>query len=250
MSLWRLEWLRLTRTGRWLVLVGVYVFFGVTGPLTARYIQDILSRFGGESGVQLTLPPPTPVDGLAQYVGNAAQLGLLAVLAIAAACLAFDANPEAAAFLRTRVSRVRHLLAPRYVVVAAAAIASYLAGMLTAWVLTALLLGSPPSAAVLWGSLYGAVYLAFAVAVVAAASGYTRGVVGMVLISTAVMISLPVLAVVPLVEPWMPSELVNAGVEIARGTSPSDFLRAAVVALGATAVLLRLAVSRHGSREL
>ena len=32
MNLWRLEWLRLVRTHRLLVVVGVYLFFGITGP--------------------------------------------------------------------------------------------------------------------------------------------------------------------------------------------------------------------------
>lgn len=248
MNLWRLEWLRLTRTGRWLVLGGAYVFFGVTGPLTARYLQDIVSRFG--SGVQLTVPPPTPVEGLAEYVANASQLGLLAVLAIAAASFAFDVNPESAAFLRTRVSRVRQLLTPRYALVTAAATASYATGMLVAWLITAQLIGAPPTSAILWGTVLGAVYLAFGVAVVAAASGFSRGVVGMVLMSAGVLIGLPVLAVVPRLAPWMPSELVAAGVEIGRGTSPVDFLRATVVSVAATAALLRLAVWRHASREL
>lgn len=38
MNLWRLEWLRLTRTRRLVAIVGVYLFFGLTGPLTARYL--------------------------------------------------------------------------------------------------------------------------------------------------------------------------------------------------------------------
>ncbi len=34
MSLWRLEWLRLIRTRRFLVLAGVFVFFGIVGPVS------------------------------------------------------------------------------------------------------------------------------------------------------------------------------------------------------------------------
>ena len=48
MSLWRLEWLRLTRTKRWIALVGVYLFFGLLGPFTARYMAEIISFAGGE----------------------------------------------------------------------------------------------------------------------------------------------------------------------------------------------------------
>ena len=51
MNLWRLEWLRLVRTKRWIALVGIYVFFGLLGPLSARYMGEIVERFGG--GVQV-----------------------------------------------------------------------------------------------------------------------------------------------------------------------------------------------------
>lgn len=75
MSLWRLEWIRLFRTKRWIALVGVYVFFGLVGPITARYIREILESFGGE--VQVVVPDPVAADGIAGYVSNAAQVGVL-----------------------------------------------------------------------------------------------------------------------------------------------------------------------------
>ena len=61
MSPWRLEILRLTRTKKWVALVGVYVGFGLLGPLTARYIKEILSRVGSSDGTVITVPDPTPV---------------------------------------------------------------------------------------------------------------------------------------------------------------------------------------------
>ena len=46
MSLWRLELLRLTRTRRGLALFAVYLLFGFVGPLTARYLSDLLELAG------------------------------------------------------------------------------------------------------------------------------------------------------------------------------------------------------------
>ena len=48
MNLWRLEVIRLFRTKRWIALLGVYVFFGLVGPLSARYIREILESFHKE----------------------------------------------------------------------------------------------------------------------------------------------------------------------------------------------------------
>src|SRR5690606_29226947 len=121
MTLLRLELLRMVRTHRWLVLVGIYVFFGVLGPLTARYLGELIERFGTGDMV-IEAPEPEPVDGVVQFVGNASQLGLLAVVVVAAAALSLDARPEVSAFLRTRVERAGRLLVPRFVVVGATAV--------------------------------------------------------------------------------------------------------------------------------
>ena len=74
MTLWRLEWLRLVRTRRLVALLSVYAFFGLAGPLTARYLAEILGAIGTE-GVQIQFPEPTPADGIAQFVSNASQIG-------------------------------------------------------------------------------------------------------------------------------------------------------------------------------
>ena len=101
MNLWRLEWLRLARTRRLAALIGVYLFFGLTGPLTARYLEQILGSLGTE-GVRIEFPQPKPADGIVQFMGNVSQIGLLVVVLVAASALAFDARREMAVFLRTR----------------------------------------------------------------------------------------------------------------------------------------------------
>src|SRR5664279_3790107 len=47
---WRLEWLRLTRSRRWIALVAVYLVFGLIGPVMAKYMA------GPVSYTHLTLP--------------------------------------------------------------------------------------------------------------------------------------------------------------------------------------------------
>jgi hypothetical protein len=160
-SLWRLEWLRLVRTHRLTGMVAVFLLFGFTGPLTARYLEELLRRFGG--GVEVRLPEPVPADGMAAYVDNGQQLGLLVVVLVAAAALAFDAQRESAAFLRTRVRGMWQLVLPKVAVNAGAAVGAFALGALAAWYETAVLLGGLPVAATLAGIAFVAVYLAFAV---------------------------------------------------------------------------------------
>ncbi|CAN5884404.1 hypothetical protein BH23ACT5_BH23ACT5_13140 [soil metagenome] len=248
MNLYRLEMLRMVRTHRWMMVIGAYLFFGVLGPLTARYMGEIIARFGG--GVEIVVPDPTPVDGVLQFLSNASQLGLLAVIVVAAGALAIDARPEAAAFLRTRVPESWRLLAPRYTVVTATTVLALVIGTGVMWAGTAVLIGRLNPVSILTGTLFGAVYLSFAVAMVAAVAGFTRSVVATVFASVGVAILLPVLGLVPAINRWLPSRLVNAVVEMAAGVPSSEYLPALAVAVAVTPAVLWLAASRADAREL
>lgn len=248
MTLWRLELLRLVRTHRWMILFGVYVFFALIGPLTARYFAEIMASFGGD--LTITAPEPRPIDGLAQFLSNTTQIGLLAVVIVAAGPLAVDARPELAAFLRTRVERASTLLLPRYVVVTAASVLALVVGTALAWAMTDALIGALPAAAVIGGTALGALYLGFAVAVVAAVAGFTRSTTGAVFTALVALLALPLIGLVPAIEPWLPSRLVGAPLGLIDGVPGSDFVRSVAVTVAATAGLLWLAVRRFAMREI
>ncbi len=248
MTLWRLEILRLLRTKRLLILLAVYGFFGVTGPLTARYIREIIQRFG--QGMNIEMPTPTPPDGITQFTSNAGQLGLLAVVIVAAGALAVDAHPEIAAFLRTRVRSTAQLLLPRYVVSAVAAIVALVVGTGLAWGLTAALIGNPDSTGVIVGTLLGALYLLFAVAVTAAMASVSGSVLTTVLWSVMTLIAFPVVGIIGVVRPWLPSQLLGAIDALVRGASVGDYWQSALVAAVSIVALFALAVRRTGLREI
>jgi ABC-2 type transport system permease protein len=248
MTLWRLELLRTVRTHRWMLVFGVYAFFGVTGPLLARYLEDIISSFGGGE-VTITAAEPRAIDGIMQFVGNGSQLGLLAVIVLSASALALDAHPEFAAFLRTKVSHAGTLLVPRYVVATATSVAALALGTGLAWAVTVPLLGGLPVAPMLIGTLLGALYLAFAVSVVAAMASFIRSIAGTVFASLAVLIVLPIIGLAPDISPWLPSELLAAVGGLVEGAPASDYVRSTLVTILLTVALVLLAAHRVERRE-
>ena len=104
MNPWRLEWLRLTRSPRGLVLLLVYLFFGFTGPLLVKYLNQLAKL--GSSGVQIIAPPPKAADGIVNFVSQSSQTGLLVLIVVVAGALSYDAHRGLATFYRTR-HRVR-----------------------------------------------------------------------------------------------------------------------------------------------
>lgn len=247
MSLWRLERLRLVRTGRIWIVVGVFALFGVLGPLGARYLGEIIERFGG--GVEMVVPEPTALDGMGQFLSNAGQIGLLAVLAVAASAMAFDARAEWSAFLRTRTSSVTDLVLPRVALSTAAAVLGLVVGSLVAAVLTGILIAAVPIGDLVLGTLLASIYLAFTVAVVAVAASVARQTVTTVLLAVGVLIVLPILQAVPALQDWVPSRLLGATTSLMAGTPISDLAPAAVVTLVLVLALVAVAVRRLAYRE-
>ncbi len=245
MNLWRLEWLRLVRTKRWMILFGVYGLFGVLGPLTARYLPDILEQFGD---VELDLPQMTPADGITQYVGNAQQLGLLAVAFVAAAALAFDSNAEMSVFLRTWAT-VRNIFGPRFVVNAVAAVTAFAFGAAIAYIGTGVLLEWLDFVDFLVGVGLHAWYLVFAVAVTGFLASLFRNVVAVALTSIGALIVLGLLSLFRPIADWLPSALVGAIDLLIRGGS-FDVLPALIVTTLAIVALVVVAVKRLEAREV
>lgn len=250
MTLLRLEIIRMVRTRRWMLVVGVYAVFGLLGPVLARYLDEILERFSGDEVILVGIGDPRPVDGIVQFVSNASQLGVLAVIVVASGSLAIDARPEIAAFLRTRVSHSRELVAPRLVVATITAVLALVVGTAIAWVGTAVLIGALPIGPMVIGTLLGALYLAVIVAIVAVMATVTRSVVGTVFASLVVVIAMPILALVPTVSTWMPSELLAAVAGLVDGADATDHVRSAAVSLIAIAILTAIAIRRSERREL
>jgi ABC-2 type transport system permease protein len=248
-TLWRLEWLRLVRTKRFVALMGVYVFFGLLGPTTARYIGEIVERFG--EGVVVSFPDPVPADGLAQFSGNANQIGTLVAVFVAASALVVDALPEMAIFLRTRTRAPRQLLWPRLAISYGAVAVAFILGVAIAGYQTTVLLGAPAWGPLAIGSLLNLVYLAFTVALVAAIGSRMGSVVGAVAITIVLLLLLPVVSFVEEIARWSPSHLLGATDALLRDTDQaSDYLPALLVTLAATAGLVALAMRWLGNREI
>ena len=247
--MWRVEWWRLARTRRLLALLAVFVFFGFTGPLSSRYLGQLVSGASSQ-GITITVPPPVPADGVGEYTGNALLIGLIVAVVVTAAGCAIDANPALAGFYRSRTRRFRRLILPRIVVTAGAVIASYLIGLLVAGYETAVLIGAPDVPAMLFGALLGSVYLLVAVSVTAAAAVLARGTLATVGVALVVLTVFPLAGAVPALSRWMPSALAGAPEAVLRHTAPDHYPRALAAAALLCAAALVVTVVRGRQREV
>lgn len=250
MTLARLEWLRLRRTWRGPVLLVLFLFFGLVSPLTARYLADILDRFGGGE-LQVTVPDPVPADGLTQYLGNIHQIGLLLVIVVAASGLAIDASPDVSAFFRTRVTSLSRLIITRMAVYACAATIAFIAGALASWYETAVLLGALPVAGMIAGVVLSLGYYSFIVAVVALSASVARSALAVSALAFGIAILEQLLwGLFPPIARWSPARLGFALSDLAQGASAVDYWSALVTTVLVTIVLTATAIRLLERREV
>ena len=77
----RKEIIQQWRTRRFLVVMAVFVLFGLTSPLVAKFTPEILKSVAGAEQFASLIPTPTTADAMSQYIKNITQFGfILAVL--------------------------------------------------------------------------------------------------------------------------------------------------------------------------
>jgi len=246
-NLWRLEWVRLTRTGRVFILLAVFFSFGVIGPLLIRYLPEILDAAGSGEAFGV-LPPVTPEFAMSSFLGNAIQIGVLAVAFVAAAALAIDAKPEISVFFRSR-STIPAIVAPRFTIIAVATVFAFAVGVATAVVTSGTLIGWPKAGSTVVGSSLVALYLVFVVAVTALFGSLVRKIPATALLTLGSLILLSIIGLLEPLAPWLPSYLIGGFDGVISG---GEFIYGKAVAVTLVAIGGALAVSviRLGNREV
>jgi ABC-2 type transport system permease protein len=247
-AVWKLEWYRLVRTHRLLCAAAFFAVFGVAAPFMAYYSAEIVAAISPEAAVDV--PPATPEQSVATYVDNTAGLGILVTVLIAAAAVSVDSRPQVAVFYRSRLPSGSALVLPRYVMTVVGMVVAYSLGIALVWYETAVLIGPLPAVGMLAGMGLMACYLAFAVAVTAAATALVRSFVGAVAAASLALLAMHGLAAVPTLGLWLPSALVNAQQTLLHGETPLDYAPALATAMGATVICLAITTWRLDAREV
>ena len=105
----RKELLESWRTLRLPVVAGLFLFVGLSSPLLARYLPEILKAAGGDQLSGLQLPPPTAADAVAQLWKNLAQFGAFAAIILAMGSVAAETDRGTAAFVLSKTVVARRV---------------------------------------------------------------------------------------------------------------------------------------------
>ena len=112
MILLRKELLESWRTLRLPIVAGLFLLVGLTSPLLAKFLPEIVKAAAGDQLTSIPIPTPVAADAVIQTWKNLAQFGAFAAIVLAMGAVATERDRGTAAFVLSKtVSRGAFLAA-------------------------------------------------------------------------------------------------------------------------------------------
>jgi ABC-2 type transport system permease protein len=210
------------RTNRFVAVVAVFVLFGIVGPLTDRYMKELIDAIGSQSGgFTMQVPGPTLAGDLTQITKNLSQFGIVCALLLTMGTVAWEKERGTAGMILTKpASRAAFLAAKLIAISATLGIATAL-GTGVAYVYT---LALYPSAFAIGGYVAMAVLLWWITvtftAITLLGSTITRSAIAAAGIGLIALLVMGILGALPVIGPYMPSSLGEPARALAMGEDP------------------------------
>ena len=210
------------RTGRVLAVIAVFVLFGIVGPLTDRYMKELMDAIGEQGGGFTIIVPPPSLDGAAtQILKNLSQFGIVCALLLAMGSVAWEKERGTAGMILTKPASRAAFLAAKLVAISATLAVGVALGCGLGYIYTLVLYpeifplgGYVAMSLLLWWMLVG-----FA-AITMFGSTLTRSAAAAAGIGLVSLLVLSVLASLPIIGPYMPISLGKIAADLIGGRDP------------------------------
>lgn len=239
------------RSNRLLVVGVIFLVLGIISPVTAKYTPELLKFVGtSQPGVQITVPPPTVADAIAQYLKNVAGTGILVALLLPMGMVAREKERGTAAFVLTKpVAREAFLAAKLVALLLVLAVGVALAAAAT-YLYTAILFEPLAPGGFVTCSLLVLLSLIVYAALTFLGSTLTNSQLAAVGIGLAAWVVLSLVGVIPRVAQFTPAGLLEPAGALARGAPPAHLVASVLANVGIFAVVVALAWLSFRRQEL
>ncbi len=248
----RKELLESWRTLRLPIIGGLFVLVGLTSPLLAKFLPEIIKAAGGDQFPIGAIPTPVASDAIDQLWKNLAQFGAFAAILLAMGAVSGELDRGTAAFVLSKTATRGAFLASKVVAIAAVLGLSTAVAVSLGWFYTAILFEPPAIAG--WVALAGLAWLGLcAWAAItflgSVATGSTAAAAG---IGFAALLVLSIASAIPNVSRSVPGGLAEPAIALAAGLpmEAGDVLIPVVSTVVLIVVALGLAAWSFRRREL
>jgi ABC-2 type transport system permease protein len=213
------------RTGRLIAVAAVFVLFGILGPLTDRYMKELIDAIGTQSGgFTVLVPPPSLAGDLSQIVKNLSQFGVICGLLLAMGSVSWEKDRGTAGMIITKPASRAAFLAAKLVAISLNLALAVALGCGLGYVYTLVLYptvfplgGYVAMAVILWWST-----VVF-VAITLLGSTASRSAIAAAGLGLVAMLVLGIFSAIPVIGPWSPLSLITPAEQLALGNDAGNF---------------------------
>lgn len=98
----RKEIIQQWRTRRFLVVMAVFILFGLTSPLLAKFTPEMIKSLPGAEQIADLIPTPTKADAMTQYIKNITQFGFMLAILLGMNAVAGEKESGTAAMILSK----------------------------------------------------------------------------------------------------------------------------------------------------
>ncbi len=236
----RKELLESWRTMRLPIVGGLFLLVGLTSPLLAKYLPEIVKAAAGDQIPTIPIPTPVPADAVDQLWKNLAQFGAFAAIVLAMGSVATERDRGTAAFVLSKTVTRGTFLGAKVAGLGLVLALCVVLAVAVGWVYTAILFEPLPIGG--WIALAVLAWLGLAAwaAVTFLASTVTGSTAAAAGVGFGALLVLSLVAAIPNVGQFLPGGLAGPAIALAAG-APVAFGDAVIPAVS-TVVLIAVAV--------
>jgi ABC-2 type transport system permease protein len=233
----RKELLESWRTLRLPIVTGLFIVVGLTSPLLARFLPEIIEAAGGAQLGSIQIPTPVAADAASQLWKNLAQFGAIAAIVLAMSSVAAEKERGTAAFVLSKTVSRGAFLASKIVAIGAVLAVGVVLATAVAWFYTAVLFEPLPVAG--WVAFAVLAWLGLAVwaAITFAGSAVTGSTAAAAGVGFVGFLVLSIASAIPTVSHYLPGGLAEPAVALAAGQT-ADGGDIATAVLGSVVVIV------------
>jgi ABC-2 type transport system permease protein len=128
------ELLESRRNFKWIWMPIVFILFGITEPLTAYYMPDILDAVGNlPDGAVIEIPPPTSEEVLLSTIGQYSMMGVLVIVLGFMGTVAGERKNGSASLVLVKPVSYHSYILSKWAAAMILVWVSYTLGMLSSW---------------------------------------------------------------------------------------------------------------------
>lgn len=207
------------RTYRLLIVGGIFLLFGITTPLTLKYLPEII-RLAGEDMV-IEVPTPTAAKSLAEYASTIGQTGVLVAVLMAMGSIANELRHGTAVMTLSKPVSRAAFVGSKLTATSLTFLLSMSVASILCFVYTVLLIEGTALWPFVGLNLLLGLFLVFCLAVTLLFSSMFKSSLAAGGLAIAVLIGQALVSALPLVGDYMPGKVLTWGINMLNGEGHS-----------------------------